>query len=122
MRSVMLCLFLALGGCAPPMWTEMLGESIKQFTSKNKIGTGGEKVWVTSQVDNACDRGCPMSCGTKEGGGGTVKAGGLFGAFKSDGSSSHDKLAYEVISNFLTQKKKMKVLESHRHNYAVEMG
>jgi hypothetical protein len=75
-------------------------------------------------ADSACDSGCQsvLSCGApaKEKGG---FGGGLFGAIaKKDGAGPHDRLAYEVITNFLTQQKLMRVVESHRHNYPGELN
>jgi hypothetical protein len=119
MRSLSaLCLVLAsaASGCTH-FHTNMLAESIKAFTSK--APTHNEKVWVASVADsNACDSGCqsPATCGGKSSsplGGGKS----LFGGF---GGGGGDRLAYEVITNFLTQNQKMKVIESHRHNYATD--
>ncbi len=113
-----LCLVLAsaASGCTH-FHTNMLAESIKTFTSKAQ--THNEKVWVASIADsNACDSGCqsPTSCGGKSG---AISAKGLFGGFGGGGGGS-DRLAYEVITNFLTQNQKMKVIESHRHNYSTD--
>lgn len=107
---------VALSGCTH-YHTNMLTSSIKTFASK--IQVANEKVWVTSMADNTCDKGCqsPLTC---NGNGGGVKLGGLFGASR-DGSSSYDRLAYEVISNYLTQAKKMRVVETHRHNYSTDL-
>ena len=107
-----LCLVLAsaASGCTH-FHTNMLAESIKTFTSK---------AWVASIADsNACDSGCqsPASCGGKSGS--PLGGKGLFGGFGGGGGGS-DRLAYEVISNFLTQNQKMKVIESHRHNYSTD--
>ena len=114
-----LCLVLAsaASGCTH-FHTNMLAESIKTFTSK--APTHNEKVWVASIADsNACDSGCqsPASCGGKSGS--PLGGKGLFGGFGGGGGGS-DRLAYEVISNFLTQNQKMKVIESHRHNYSTD--
>jgi hypothetical protein len=114
-----LCLVLAsaASGCTH-FHTNMLAESIKTFTSK--APTHNEKVWVASIADsNACDSGCqsPTSCGGKSGS--PLGGKGLFGGFGGGGGGS-DRLAYEVISNFLTQNQKMKVIESHRHNYSTD--
>src|SRR6185436_18261138 len=40
----------------------------------------------------------------------------------SGGDGPHDKLAFEVFSNYLTQRKKARVVEPHRHNYATELN
>ncbi|MFO0572819.1 MAG: hypothetical protein U1A78_02375 [Polyangia bacterium] len=106
-----------LSGCTH-FHTNMLTASIKTFSSK--VQTGGEKVWVTSVADSACDSGCqsPMTCGSGGKGG---KLGGMLGfGGGGSGGSSHDRLAYEVISNYLTQAKKLRVVETHRHNYATD--
>lgn len=96
--------------------TNMLAESIKTFSGKMQAAPT-DKVWVTSNADSSCDSGCqsPLTCG---GGGGKVKLGGLFGG---GGPSSSDRLAYQVISNYLTQGKKVRVIETHRHNYSTEV-
>lgn len=111
----------ALSGCGTPMHAEMLGESIKLFAGKMK--TNNEKIWITGPGENACDSGCQLGgCVNKSDKGGVI-SGGLFGGSTSkDGSSPHDRLAWEVITNFFTQKQKFRVVESHRHNYAVELG
>jgi hypothetical protein len=120
LRTVAL-LALVAGGCAEPMYTEMLGKSIATFTSQWREGE--VKVWIANQSDSECDRGCAagQACGAKDGGGAKVPGlGGLFGG--GGGASAHDKLAWEVFTNYLTAKRKAKVLESHRHNYALELG
>jgi hypothetical protein len=116
-----------VAGCGPILHTEMLGESIQTFASRLK-NPATEKVWITSPADNACDNGC-QGCGggggkDKGGGGVTSALGGLFSAATGpkDGSSSYDRLAYEVFSNYLTTRKRFRVVESHRHNYATELG
>jgi len=45
--------------------------------------------------------------------------GGLFGGL--GGGGGDERLAYEVISNYLTQAKKVRVVETHRNNYATEL-
>lgn len=116
-----LAVAVAASGCGTPMHTEMLGESIKLFAGKMK--TNNEKIWITGPADSACDNGCQLGgCPGKTEKGGLV-SGGLFGSSSSkDGSSPHDRLAYEVITNFFTQKQKFRVVETHRHNYATELG
>jgi hypothetical protein len=117
MRLYPFVLFIALGltGCSH-FHTNMLAESIKAFSSKVPTGAN-DKIWVASIADNnACDSGCqsPTSCGGSKGG---SKLGGLSFGFGGGGPSSSDRLAYEIISNFFTQSKKARVVESHRHNY-----
>ena len=118
MRLYPYILFLVaaiMPGCSH-FHTNMLAESIKTFSGKMQAAPT-EKVWVTSNSDSSCDSGCqsPLTCG---GGGAKVKLGGLFGG---GGQSSSDRLAYQVISNYLTQGKKVRVVESHRHNYSTEL-
>lgn len=118
--SVWLSAALAMGaaGCGPILHAEMLTSAITSF-SRNLKASGNDKIWVTSPADSACDRGC-ADCGK----GGAAKGGGLFGGFAGpkDGSGPYDRLAYEVFSNYLVQKKKARVVEAHRHNYATELG
>lgn len=118
MRLYPLILFLVaaiMPGCTH-FHTNMLAESIKTFSGKMQAAPT-DKVWVTSNSDSSCDSGCqsPLTCG---GGGAKVKLGGLFGG---GGPSSSDRLAYQVISNYLTQGKKVRVIETHRHNYSTEV-
>ncbi|HRI50069.1 MAG TPA: hypothetical protein PLW65_07780 [Pseudomonadota bacterium] len=119
MRLYPFILFLVaaiMPGCTH-FHTNMLAESIKTFSGKMQAAPT-DKVWVTSNSDSSCDSGCqsPLTCGG--GGGGKVKLGGLFGG---GGPSSSDRLAYQVISNYLTQGKKVRVIETHRHNYSTEL-
>ena len=99
--------------------TNMLAESIKTFSGKMTTAPT-DKLWVTSVADSQCDSGCQsaLTCGS---GGGGLKGGakGLFGGL-GGGPSGDEKLAYEVISNYLTQAKKVRVVETHRHNYATD--
>lgn len=118
MRLYPFILFLVaaiMPGCTH-FHTNMLAESIKTFSGKMQAAPT-DKVWVTSNSDSSCDSGCqsPLTCG---GGGAKVKLGGLFGG---GGPSSSDRLAYQVISNYLTQGKKVRVIETHRHNYSTEV-
>jgi hypothetical protein len=106
-----------LGGCGPILHREMLGESIRSFSSKLK---GTEKLWVTGAWDSGCDAGCG-AC--KDKGGAASALGGLFGPkAAATGPGPHDALAYEVFTNYLTQRKKARVIEAHRHNYATELN
>ena len=119
MRLYPFILFLVaaiMPGCTH-FHTNMLAESIKTFSGKMQAAPT-DKVWVTSNADSSCDSGCqsPLTCGG--GGGGKIKLGGLFGG---GGPSSTDRLAYQVISNYLTQGKKVRVIETHRHNYSTEV-
>jgi hypothetical protein len=111
-----LLLLAILPGCTH-FHTNMLAESIKTFSAKMQTGAQ-DKLWVTSITDSKCDSGCQsaLTCG---GGGGGVKLGGMFGGF--GGGGGDDRLAYEVISNYLTQAKKVRVVETHRHNYSTDL-
>jgi hypothetical protein len=102
---------MVTAGCGPVLHTEMLGESIRSFSSHG--WKGSEKVWITSTHDSGCDRaGGPKTEG---------KLGGFFSR-NSGGEGPYDKLAFEVFSNYLTQRKKARVVETHRHNYATELN
>src|SRR5688572_22885078 len=86
---------LAWVGCAsaPPKvyWREMLGKSIADFTEPVR-DNNADKVWLRNMDDKA---GAPAP-------------------------SPFDALAYEVFANYLTQKRKGRVIESHHHNYMTE--
>lgn len=113
----------SLSGCAAPLHAEMLGESIKLFGGKT-VKLNNEKLWITSAADSACDSGCQLGgCVNKDKGGGGI-TGGLFGGGggSRDGSSSYDRLAYEVFSNYFTQRKKARVLDAHRHVYPKDLN
>src|SRR5689334_25185446 len=110
-------------GCGPVLHREMLGESIRSFSARMKNGPDA-KVWIAGPDDSACDNGCQNgSCG---GGGGAAKKGGLlgglFGPKPANAPSAHDGLAYQVFANYLTQRKKARVVEMHRHNYATDLN
>lgn len=99
---------LALTGCGPVFHREMLGKSIAEFSGQFKDANPADKVWITSQIDSGCD--CHGDLCKKGGGfGGGLSFGG--------GGSSYDGLASEVFANYLTQKKKGRVVEWHKHNY-----
>ncbi len=119
LSSVFLVLVAAVAPGCSHFHTNMLAESIKAFSAK-MTPAATDKVWVTSLSDSQCDSGCQsaITCG----GGGGMKGGakGLFGGL-GGGPSGNDKLAYEVISNYLTQAKKVRVVETHRHNYATDL-
>ena len=124
MKRVVLLLSALTGftACGIPLHTEMLGESIKLFATKT-MKPNNEKVWITGPADSACDSGCQNGCGGGKDKGALGGGGGLFGGLgKSDGGSSYDRLAYEVFANYFTQKKKMRVIETHRHNYQTELN
>src|SRR5690242_4388942 len=112
-------------GCGPLLHREMLGESIQAFSSSRGKAPPTEKIWITSAGDsNNCDSGCNLgsSCKDKGGGGGGGGLLGMFGGAKKPGSSPQDGLAYEVFANYFTQRRKAKVVESHRHNYSTELN
>ena len=115
---VLLVVAAVFPGCSH-FHTNMLAESIKAFSGK-MTPAATDKLWVTSMADSACDSGCQsaLTCGGGGGGGKGGKIGGLFGGL--GGPSGDDKLAFEVISNYLTQAKKVRVVETHRHNYATD--
>jgi hypothetical protein len=81
------------------------------------------KVWIAGPDDNTCDSGCFQgNCGGgKKGGllGGGL--GSLFGPKPANAPSPYDGLAFQVFANYLTQRKKARVVETHRHNYATEL-
>jgi len=99
-------------GCGPIMHTEMLGESIRTFSSHGFKAS--EKVWITNTADSTCDRSA----------GAPPKSAGIGGLFSraSGPNGPYDQLAYEVFSNYLTQRKKVRVVETHRHNYSTELN
>jgi hypothetical protein len=118
-RYLMLVAVLATG-CGPVLHREMLGESIRSFSARMKNGPEA-KVWIAGPDDSSCDSGCFQgNCG-----GGKAKSalgglGGLFAPKPANAPTAHDGLAYQVFANYLTQRKKARVLEPHRHNYATE--
>jgi hypothetical protein len=119
-RTLVIAAAALLAGCGTPMHAEMLGESIKFFAGKLK--SNNEKVWITGPADNACNAGCQTSCGGGADKSSVPSVGGLFGGGSKDGSSSYDRLAFEVFANYFTQNHRMRVVETHRHNYATETG
>jgi hypothetical protein len=108
-----------LTGCGIPYHREMLGKSIAEFSQPLRENNG-DRIWISNMADSGCD-----SHGALCGGGGLSLGGGggggLFGGF-GGGGGGHDGLAYEVFANFITQKRKGKVVEPHRHNYATDLG
>jgi hypothetical protein len=109
LAAVFAPLAVLVAGCAPALHTEMLGESIRSFSARGF--KGGEKVWITNINDSACDRVLPKD----------KPAGGFFSR-SAGGDGPYDRLAFEVFSNYLTQRKKARVVETHRHNYATELN
>ncbi len=114
LSSAVWVLGLSVLGCGPVLHEELLTESIKSFSGKMK-SSATEKIWIAGPNDSACDAGC---CAGKGGG----KASALGGLFGGGSGGSYDKLAYEIFANFLTQRKKAAVVETHRHNYATELA
>jgi len=132
-RLLVLAALTALTGCASQptriLWREMLGKSINEF-AEPLPENNQQKVWIHNMDDKECDKGCQKgveaSCKGGDSGGGVAAAlpslgGGLFGGGgKSDSGGAWDGLAYEVFSNYMTQKRKGRVIESHHHNYMTE--
>ncbi len=133
--AICLAEVFAVSGCTKPLWREMLGRSISEFTTPIR-DNNLDKVWIKNMSDNECNRGCQASVGCcgkcSEGGvggllgavGGGGGGGGFLGVLGGGGpsASSFDGLAYEVFSNYFTQKRKGRVVEAHRHNYATELN
>ncbi len=121
--SLLVFVLAASTGCVKPIHREMLGKSISEFTDGLK-NSPSDKIWIHNMADSACDRGCQAGLLCGAGGGGALPAlpamgGGLFGG---GGAGGYDGLALEVFSNFITLKKKGRVVEAHRHNYATDLG
>ncbi len=123
---------VAAVGCGPsvrPLWREMLSKSISEFTYPIR-DNNTDKLWIHNMSDSECDRGCQAgaTCGGKSEGGGLGLpggGGGLFGGLgggSKNGGGGYDALAYEVFTNYITQKHKGRVIERHRHNYATDFG
>ena len=129
---------LLLMGCqsGPPpkvYWREMLGKSIYDFADALPENNQ-QKVWIHNTDDKECDKGCQKGvevvCKGGDCGGGAAAAlpalpavGGLFGGGASAEAAKtgpYDGLAFEVFSNYLTQKRKGRVIEQHHHNYMTE--
>lgn len=121
-------------GCAGPqrpvIWREMLGRSIEAFADPLPENNQ-QRVWIHNMDDKECDKGTQKGVEVIVGGsaGPALPAlpampsvGGMFGAAAGDSkTSSWDGLAFEVFANFLTQKRKGRVVEPHHHNYMTEM-
>jgi hypothetical protein len=109
-------------GCGPVLHREMLGESIRSFSARMKNGPDA-KVWIAGPDDSTCDGGCFQGCGSGGKKGGALGGlGGLFGPKPANAPSAYDGLAFQVFANYLTQRKKARVVETHRHNYATELN
>lgn len=123
-----------LAGCAtqqrPVIWREMLGKSIEAF-SDPLPENNQQKVWIHNMDDKECDKGCQKGVEVIVAGGGgpslpalpslpgipNLFGGGAAGDSKT---SAWDGLAFEVFSNYMTQKRKGRVVEQHHHNYMTE--
>lgn len=118
-KNLVLLLAVAASGCGPVLHREMLGESIRSFSARMKTSPE-TKIWIASPSDSGCDSGCQgVGCGgAKDKGGGL---GGLFAKKEDKSPTAQNTLAMEVFSNYLTQRHKAKVVESHRHNYATSL-
>lgn len=123
--ALALCTFT---GCGTVFHREMLGKAVAEFTLQIK-DPNSDKIWIANMADSECDShasvckggGAGLGCG---GGGGVDLAGGLgglVGGGKGGTVGPYDKLAWETFANYITQKKKGRVVESHRHNYATEL-
>jgi hypothetical protein len=110
----------ALAGCKSTpdkvYYREMLGKSIADFTDPLQEPSV-TKIWINNQKDDECDKGCTVGGG---GGGALGAVGGALGGLFGGGGGGYDDLAYEVFSNYITQKKKGRVVEKHKHNYMTE--
>jgi hypothetical protein len=115
-----LAIAAALTGCKTTpdkvYYREMLGKSIADFTDPLQEPSG-TKIWINSMKDDECDKGCTVGAAPA---GALGAVGGLFGGLGGGGAGSFDGLAYEVFSNFITQKKKGRIVENHKHNYMTE--
>lgn len=138
MRRIVLLTLVASGGTGcvqtKPFWREMLGKAVAEFTYPIR-DNNPDRVWIRNMSDGDCDRGCQVSAacgggsGSGGGGGGGGALGGLGGGLFGGGGGSpasaagpFDGLAYEVFSNYVTQKRKGRLIEKHRHNYATDFG
>lgn len=114
-----LAIAAALTGCKTTpdkvYYREMLGKSIADFTDALPEQSG-TKIWINSMKDDECDKGCTVGQGA------ALPVPSLGGLFGGGGGDSYNGLAYEVFSNFITQKRKGRVVEHHKHNYMTETG
>lgn len=117
-----LAIAAALAGCKSTpdkvYYREMLGKSIADFTDPLQEPSG-TKIWVHNMKDDECDKGCTVGPAAASP---VAAIGGLFGGGGGGSSSGYDDLAYEVFSNYITQKKKGRIVEQHKHNYMTEAG
>ena len=123
----------SLLGCAGPqrpvIWREMLGRSIEAFADPLPENNQ-QKVWIHNMDDKECDKGLQKGVEVIVGGASgpalpslpaMPSIGGMFGGAMGDSkTSSWDGLAFEVFANFMTQKRKGRVVEQHHHNYMTE--
>jgi hypothetical protein len=122
MKKLLLPLVMIATGCGPVLHSEMLGESIRSFSARMKNGPEA-KVWITGPADSQCDSGCFQgNCGGGGAKGAAKGLGGLFAPKPANAPSAQDGLAHQVFANYLTQRKKGRVIETHRHNYATELN
>ena len=98
-------------------YREMLGKSIADFTDPLQEPSN-TKIWIHNMKDDECDKGCTVGGAPSAAGAIGGALGGLFGG--GGGGSGYDDLAYEVFSNYITQKKKGRIVEQHKHNYMTE--
>lgn len=133
-RLLSAVVFVALlPGCAgspkPVIWREMLGRSIEAF-SDPLPENNQHRVWIHDMDDKECDKGLQKGVEVIVAGGAPALAlpalpampsiGGLFGGSADTKTSSWDGLAFEVFANYLTQKRKGRIVEQHHHNYMTE--
>lgn len=129
--SLVLCCTLTSACASQPkriLWREMLGRSINDF-AQNLPDNNAQKIWIHNMDDKECDKGCQKGveglCSKADGPALPAlppmpAVGGLFGGGTSAGAGQWDGLAFEVFSNYMTQKHKGRVIESHHHNYMTE--
>ena len=114
--AVALAIGATLVGCKSTpdkvYYREMLGKSIADFTDPLQEPSG-TRIWIKNMKDDECDKGCTVGPPAPA----LPSLGGLFGG---GGGSGYDDLAYEVFSNYITQKKKGRIVEAHKHNYMTE--
>lgn len=128
----------SLLGCAsaprPVLWRDMLGKSIEAFADPLPENNQ-QKVWIHNMDDKECDKGCQKGVEVVVAGGGAPalalpslpampSLGNMFGgggAPSESKTSAWDGLAFEVFSNYMTQKRKGRVVEQHHHNYMTEL-
>lgn len=112
--------------CGPPprvYWREMLGKAIYDFAEPLPAGSAS-KTWIHNQDDKECDGGKPKGVEfvTSDKGLALPALPALPFGGGASGGSKFDGLAYEVFANYLTQKRKGRVIEAHDHNYWTELN